>query len=35
MSLDDETTWDTELETVRKEFHGDVISDLQNRYFTQ
>ena len=33
MSLDGETTWETELEAVRKQFHGDPISDLQNQYF--
>ena len=30
MSLDGETTWDTALEAVRKEFHEDMSSDLQN-----
>ena len=35
MSLDGETTWETELEAVRKQFHGDPISDLQSQYFRQ
>ena len=33
MSLDGETTWETELELVRKKFHGDMSSDIQNHYF--
>ena len=33
MRLDGETTWETELEAVRKQFHGDPISYLQNQYF--
>ena len=30
MNLDGGTTWEIELEAVRKQFHGDPISDLQN-----
>jgi len=33
MNLDGGTTWEIELEAVRKQFHGDAISDLQNEYF--